>query len=99
MGGGGGGAYLNYTSLYCVFFSFLLLLTFASPNNLRVGSNPTENISLKIVDPTNVLIPDGRGNVTIMANDTSMASHTSTDRRPSSSTSEENGTIKVSRVR
>ena len=64
---------------------FAAVLTFANPNSLRVGSNPTENISLKIVEPTNVLIPDGRGKATISANDTSMASHTRTDRRPSRS--------------
>ena len=42
-------------------------------------------MSRRIVEPTNVLIPDGRGKVTIIENDTSMASHTRTDRRPSSS--------------
>lgn len=60
-------------------------LTFANPSILRVGSNPMEKMSLRIVEPTNVLTPEGRGNVTIKEKDTSMASQTSNDRRESSS--------------
>lgn len=70
-----------------------ITLTFANPSILRVGSSPREKISLRMVDPTNVLIPEGRGNVTIIENDTSMASHTSTDRRESSSEKKENNNL------
>ena len=70
-------------------------LTFANPKILRVGSSPREKISLRIVDPTKVLIPDGRGKVTIMKNDTSMASQTSTDKRESRSETEDTKSFKI----
>lgn len=65
-------------------------LTFANPSILSVGSNPMEKMSLRIVEPTNVLTPEGRGNVTIIEKDTSMASQTSNDRRESSSETKAN---------
>ena len=68
------------------------MLTFASPRIFKVGSSPTENISLNMVEPTNVLIPEGRGNVTMMANDTNMASQTSTESLVSRSTRQTDGT-------
>ena len=70
-------------------------LTFANPKILRVGSSPTEKISLRIVEPTKVLIPDGRGKVTIMTNDTIMANQTSTDKRESRSETEDTNSLKV----
>ena len=70
-------------------------LTFANPKTLRVGSSPREKISLRIVEPTKVLIPDGRGKVTIMQNDTIMASQTSTDKRESRSETEDTKSLKV----
>lgn len=70
-------------------------LTFANPKILRVGSSPREKISLRIVEPTKVLIPDGRGKVTMMQNDTIMASQTSTDKRESRSETEDTKSLKV----
>lgn len=48
------------------------LLTVSEPSNHKVGSGPTENINLNIVEATNVRMPDSRGKVTTITADESM---------------------------
>lgn len=49
------------------------------PSNHNVGSGPRENISLRIVVTTKVLMPVSLGRVETMTNDTNMATQISTD--------------------
>lgn len=60
-------------------------LTLRAPSSQRVGSSPTEYISRKIVDTIRVRIPEGRGTIMTIINDTTIAVQTSPERRGSSS--------------
>lgn len=63
----------------------MTMLTLSAPSNHKVGSSPTEKIRRRMVEMIRVRIPAGRGTVITIANDTSMAVHTSPDSRGSSS--------------
>ena len=50
------------------------------PKSQRVGSGPAENIILKIVDATRVLIPDSLGSVMTIAADISITAQIRPDK-------------------
>lgn len=57
-----------------------MLRTVTNPSNHKVGSGPIENINRKIVDATNVRIPDSRGNVMTIAADESITAQIRADK-------------------
>lgn len=68
--------------------------TVRNPSNQRVGSGPIENINLRIVDATRVLIPDSRGRVKTITAEDSITVHMRPDKCGISS--ETNNTIQTS---
>jgi hypothetical protein len=50
------------------------------PRSISVGSGPTEKINLRIVDATNVRMPDSRGRVITMAADTNITAQIKPDK-------------------
>lgn len=56
-----------------------LNITVSDPKSHSVGSGPSENISLRIEEATNVLIPVSLGRVRTIAADDIMATQINTD--------------------
>lgn len=61
-------------------FIKVIYVTVRVPNSHRVGSGPAENIILKIVDATRVLIPDSLGRVITIAADISITAQINPDK-------------------
>jgi hypothetical protein len=68
---------MTFTELFAIkhnkiSFERVTWLTVMVPRSKSVGSGPTENIILRIVDATSVRTPDSRGSVITMATDTNI---------------------------
>ena len=56
-------------------------LTFTIPSSRRVNSNPIEKNKRTMTANINVRTPEGRGKITISANEMNIAIHTNNERR------------------